>query len=81
MNNSLAISAIFGLVFLAIFGCILSTLAGGISAWLVGLFFEKTILGVLATLGIKGLTMFQVGAFLGFIAGFFRPAVNVKSKD
>lgn len=79
MKMNELVSAVVVLVFLTIFGCILSTLAGGISAWIVGLFFEDTILGVFATLGIKGLSMFQIGAFLGFVAGFFKSCVNYKS--
>ena len=55
---------------------VVSTLIGAISGWTVGLFFGDTILAVLATIGISGFTMWQIGAFLGFVASFFRPLFN-----
>lgn len=65
------------LVVFMFFGCILGTLFGALAGWFVGLFFGKTILAFLATLGITGFKMWQVGAVLGFVGGFFRSS-NVK---
>lgn len=61
------------LIALTIFlGCIIGTLFGAFSGWLIGLFFENTIIGILASLGITGFKMWQIGAFLGFVSGFFK---------
>lgn len=57
----------------------LGTLFGGIAGWAVGLFFGDTILGIAGQLGVKDITMFQFGAFLGFVGGFLRTRTEVKS--
>ena len=59
---------------------VVGTLFGAITGWLVGLVFEDSILGTLSALHIYGLTMWQLGAFLGFVGGFFRPVANVTTK-
>ena len=68
--------AIAGIMFLA---CILSTLLGALAGWVVGLFFEETILNFFAMLGISGLKMWQIGASLGFIGSFFN-TTNINKK-
>lgn len=55
-----------------------STLFGAVLGWFVGLFFGKAILGVLACIGIKGFSMWQIGATLGFIGGFFCRKINIQ---
>lgn len=60
-----------------IFG-ILTTFMGAFSGWFIGLFFGETILGILSSLGITGFSMWQIGAFLGFVGGFFRTTVTAK---
>lgn len=57
-------------------GVLLSTLMGTFIGWVVGWFFGKTILGILAAIGISGFKMWQIGAFLGFVSGFFRTSVS-----
>ncbi len=64
----------FTVMLLYIVTVILTTLMGGIAAWTVGLFFGKAILGLLATVGISGLTMWQIGVSLGFVLGFITSA-------
>ena len=44
---------------------------GLIFGWFIGLFFESTILGIFAQIGITGFSMWQIGAFLGFVGSFF----------
>lgn len=61
----LALAAMFGLV-------ILSTIVGAVTGWCVGLLFGDAILGVLSQLGIHYVSVAQLGAFLGFVAPFFR---------
>lgn len=63
-----------------LFNPLFSTLLGVIGGWFVGLFFSDTILGFLQQIGIKGLAMWQVGAVLGFVSGFFRTALQFKNK-
>jgi hypothetical protein len=50
----------------------LSTLFGAVAGWAVGLFFGGTVLGLLGQVGVHDVTMWQVGAFLGFLAAFFK---------
>ena len=54
---------------------ILGTLAGALIGWIVGWFFSDTILFIAAQLGIKNISMWQLGAFLGFVGGFFRTTI------
>ena len=63
-----------GLVMLIIVMVILGTFFGGIAGWIVGLFFTDTIMGTLNRIGVDtmGLTMWQLGATLGFVSGFFK---------
>ncbi len=62
---------------LIVVSCIASTFFGGVASWIVGLAFEDTILGILAQLGITNVTMFQVGAFLGFVTGFLKENIKI----
>ena len=57
---------------------IITTFLGAFSGWFVGLFFEETILGILSSLGVSGFSMWQIGAFLGFVGGFFRMTNSTK---
>ena len=63
-----------GLVLLVIVMVILGTFFGGVAGWIVGLFFTDTIMGTLNRFGVDtmGMTMWQLGATLGFISGFFK---------
>lgn len=60
---------------------LLGTIGGGISGWFVGLFFGDALLGIFKQIGIENVTMFQIGAFLGFVASFFKPIIQSKSKE
>ncbi len=61
----------------------LGTLAGAGVGWLVGLFFSDSILGVANAMGIHGITMWQFGAFMGFVGSFLKTKVDatVKAAD
>lgn len=65
-----------GIFMFVIFG----TLLGGVAGWIVGLFFADTILGIASQLGIKNVTMFQLGAFMGFFGGFLKMKVTAEVK-
>lgn len=57
---------------------LIGTLCGLFVGWAVGLFFADTVLGFLARIGVDvaGLTMWQVGAALGFLGTFFKTGVQ-----
>jgi len=68
------ILAIFGVFFLIAVFPLLGTLAGAFVGWVVGLFFEETVMGFFSRLGFDtaGYAMWQLGAALGFVSAFFR---------
>lgn len=71
--------ATFGvIVIIAFIAPILGTLVGGFMGWVVGMFFADEIIGFLARLGADtvGLTMWQVGAAMGFFGSFLRTTVS-----
>lgn len=74
----------FGVVAMSLGGIfmfvIFGTLLGGVAGWIVGLFFADTILGIASQLGIKNVTMFQLGAFMGFFGGFLKTKVTAEVK-
>lgn len=70
-----AIALMIGGVF---FFVILGTFLGGVAGWIVGLAFADTILGILAQIGVHNVTMFQFGAFMGFVGGFLKTKVTAK---
>jgi len=58
------------------FFVILGTLFGALAGWTVGLVFGDTILGILGQIGIRNISMWQFGAFMGFIGGFMKTKVT-----
>lgn len=60
---------------------LLGTLVGAFSGWVVGFFYSGPILNGLQRAGIdtSGLELWQVGATLGFVGGFFRVTSSKKS--
>ena len=74
---SVVILGLGGIFFFVIFG----TLLGGIAGWIVGIFFGDTILGIAQQIGIKNITMFQLGCFLGFIGGFLKTKVTATVEE
>jgi hypothetical protein len=68
-----ALLTVAGLVFLAV---IFGAVGGAFCGWVVGWFFGDTILAIARQLGLHDITMWQFGAFLGFVGGFFRAIVG-----
>ena len=66
--------ATFAVAAFIFFAPLLGVVIGAFSGWVVGLFFEQTVMGFLARLGFdaQGFAMWQIGASLGFIGSFFR---------
>jgi ribose/xylose/arabinose/galactoside ABC-type transport system permease subunit len=54
---------------------LLGVLGGAFSGWIVSMFFDQSIHATLAAFGLKTdqLPIWQIGATLGFVGGFFRP--------
>jgi hypothetical protein len=73
--------AIFGVFFLIAALPLLGTLAGAFVGWVVGLFFEETVMGFFSRLGFDtaGYAMWQLGAALGFVSAFFRSTTTKES--
>jgi len=70
MNNF--ITGALGVFVVITLAPLLGVLFGAFAGWIVGWFFEATILGFFEQIGIKGLAMWQIGMSLGFIGGFFK---------
>lgn len=72
-----AVGSIIGLVLVA---PLIGVLAGAFSGWVVGLFFGPTILRVLSAFAPEtaSLDLWQIGAALGFVGGFFKSSTTVK---
>lgn len=71
------VALFFGGVFLMV---IFGTLMGAVAGWIVGLFFGETILSILGQLGVRNVTMWQFGAFMGFVGGFLKTKVTATVK-
>lgn len=57
-----------------VIGVFLRTLVGALAGWIVGWFFGGTLVAVAAPLLVlHKVAIWQLGAALGFVAGFFDP--------
>ena len=74
----------FGVAFLTLGGIFLfvifGTLVGALAGWTVGLVFGETILGILGQIGIHNISMWQFGAFMGFVGGYLKTKVTAEVK-
>ena len=70
-NIATGCGVVFVAVLLAFFAMVLSTLFGGVSGWIVGMFFPY-VTDTLKELAGVSLTDFQLGATLGFFGSAFR---------
>jgi hypothetical protein len=75
---AIAFLAVVGIVFAA---PLLGVLGGAFSGWVVGFFWTQPILDFLARVGVRveGLEVWQIGAAMGFLGGFLKTNVPVKS--
>jgi sugar/nucleoside kinase (ribokinase family) len=62
-------------------GILLMAAGGAFVGWVVSFVFNDTILTTLRRFGVNtdGLQLWEVGATLGFVGGFFRTQVSKKS--
>jgi len=59
---------------------LIGVVVGAFSGWVVGLFFPTTFNLFMTALGLGSLSVWQFGAALGFVGGFFR-ATFTKNSD
>jgi hypothetical protein len=71
-----ALAAVIVAVLLPMLMPIIGAFAGAV----VGFFFDETSRSFLDALGMKDLEMWQLGAMLGFVGGFFKSSVSASSK-
>lgn len=64
-----------------ILGVTLGPLIGGFSGLVVEFFWPVTSLEVRTLLGVADLALWQIGAALGFVGGFFRSAFSTQQKE
>lgn len=57
---------------------LVGTLFGAFAGWAVGLFFTDTIRQTLTAFGadVTHISMWQIGATLGFVGGFFKSSLT-----
>lgn len=72
------VGAVVVVVLIVFFLILLYPFMGALAGYIVGLVFGDTILGILGQMGLHGITMWQLGAFLGFVGGFFKTSVTQK---
>lgn len=79
VTNALAASIVVLLVlFIA---PIIGPIFGAFAGFIVGGFFPETARDFLDAIGMEKLSMWQFGAMLGFVGGFFRSSTTVKRND
>jgi ABC-type microcin C transport system permease subunit YejE len=64
-------------VIAAVFLPMLMPIIGAFAGAVVGFFFDETSRSFLDALGMKDLEMWQLGAMLGFVGGFFKSYTTV----
>jgi hypothetical protein len=53
---------------------------GALLGWSIGLVFGDAILNVLNKMGVYDVSMWQIGAFLGFVSSFFTNLITYNDK-
>lgn len=80
MEKALAAIGLSLIMILAI--PILGSFFGALSGWAVSLVWNDAILGFLSRIGVdtNGLTLWQVGASMGFLGGFLKTSVHKRGE-
>ena len=69
-----------GVGILLIVFCLIGAVCGAISGWVVGWVFDETMQKLLVNvLHLDNVAMWELGAMLGFIGGFFRGSSSSSS--
>ena len=76
-----SIAAVVLVGFLLLLAICLGTIFGAVAGWAVGWLFDETSAKVLAYIGVEGFAMWEIGAALGFVGGFFRGSSSSSSSD
>lgn len=82
MDFSKAIVAVVAVATLVFLSPLIGVLFGAFSGFIVGLFFEQTIVGFMTRIGfdMAGFAVWQMGAALGFVGAFFRSSQTNNTK-
>lgn len=78
-NISAALAIALTAVLLLFLLPVLTPAVGALAGWVVGGFFPGTSRAFLDALGMQELAMWQLGAMLGFVGGFFKAVLTQKS--
>ena len=73
-----ALLVFWGVGALMFAGCLWGTVMGALVGWVVGLLFDGTMHLLAQALGIDA-QPYQLGAMFGFLGGFFRASMEVKT--
>lgn len=82
MDFSKAIVAVVAVAALVFFSPLIGVIFGAFSGFIVGLFFEQTIVGFMTRVGfdMASFAVWQLGAALGFVGAFFRSSQTNNTK-
>ena len=80
MNNRQNLLMLITIPVVVMFSAVIGTLFGALGGWIVGLFYTNTIHTVLLAFGFNTVQVWQLGAFFGFVGGYFR-AVTMEKKS
>lgn len=70
-----------GVMAFLVLGAILGTFFGAIGGWIVSLFFGETLTAFFAVTPFAGLQIWQIGAGMGFVGGFFKSIQTQTTKN
>jgi hypothetical protein len=82
MNDFFAVIGATIVVVLGIFAMsIAGTIFGAFAGFVVGLVFTPTFHVFMTAIGMKTIAVWELGAVLGFVGGFFRTVVPSSNKN
>lgn len=74
---TVSLALLVGLLSLIFLGPLVGPLVGSLAGWLIGFTpMEEWILHGFSSAGVKGVRLFEIGAALGFVGGFFRSTIS-----
>ena len=82
MTEKLVALLSFSIVFCAalLIMALLACAVGWLGGWTVSLFFNDTILSVLAQFGLRNVTLPELGCTGGFVSAFFRTHTTLRKE-
>ena len=74
------VKAVWMFVIIPLCLMVANVFVGALSGWFIGLFFGNAILNVLDKIGVCDVSMWQLGAFIGFVSSFFKHLITFNDK-